>query len=76
MGFGFVVGTIAWSTDGVVVRDCAGQERSARAAISTLPVGVLQSGTIGFTPELPESKRFALRKMVMGPVLKLITRFE
>ena len=74
--FGFVVRTIEWSEDGVVIRDVAGHERSARAAISTLPAGVLQNGAISFRPELPEAKRTALRQMVMGPVLKLIMRFE
>ena len=74
--FGFVVETIEWSPDGVRIRARDGRERIARAAISTLPVGVLQSNAIRFTPELPESKRVALRGMVMGPVLKVLMRFE
>jgi monoamine oxidase len=48
----------------------------ARAAVSTLPVGVLQSGAVHFTPELPESKRSALERISMGPVVKLLLRFE
>ncbi|MBV8460415.1 MAG: FAD-dependent oxidoreductase, partial [Candidatus Eremiobacteraeota bacterium] len=63
--FGFVVRTMEWFEDGVVIRDVAGHERSARAAISTLPAGVLQNGAISFRPELPEAKRTALRQMVM-----------
>jgi monoamine oxidase len=74
--FGFVVRTMEWSPDGVVIRAGDGREHSARAAISTLPVGVLQSGAVRFTPELPEPKRTALREMVMGPVLKLVMLFE
>ena len=74
--FGFAVETIEWSPDDVRIRARDGRECSARAAISTLPVGVLQSNTIRFTPELPESKRVALRGMVMGPVLKVLMRFE
>jgi len=58
------------------VRDADGRERSARAAVVTLPVGVLKSGNVRFEPELPESKRAALEGMVMGPVLKLLLRFE
>ena len=73
---GFVVRTIEWSPEGVVIGDADGRERSARAAISTLPVGVLQNGAITFKPELPATKRTALRQMVMGPVLKLLMRFE
>jgi monoamine oxidase len=73
---GFAAETIEWSPDDVRIRARDGRERVARAAISTLPAGVLQSGAIRFTPELPESKREALSGMVMGPVLKVIMRFE
>jgi len=74
--YGFVAERIEWSPDGVGIRDGDGRERVARAAILTLPAGVLQSGAIRFKPELPESKREALRAMVTGPVLKLIMRFD
>jgi monoamine oxidase len=74
--FGFAARTIEWSPDGVAIRDGDGREYSARAAISTLPAGVLQSGAVRFEPELPETKCAALRQMVMGPVLKVIMRFE
>jgi monoamine oxidase len=73
---GFVADTIEWSPERVKIVDRDGRERTARAGISTLPAGVLQSGAIRFAPELPEGKREALRGMVMGPVLKLIMRFE
>jgi monoamine oxidase len=74
--FGFVAAMIEWWPEGVAIRDVEGRERVARAAISTLPPGVLQSGAIRFKPELPESKGEALRAMVMGPVLKVIMRFD
>jgi monoamine oxidase len=74
--YGFNVQTIEWAPDGVAVRDLGGRERIARAAILTVPAGVLQSGAIRFVPDLPESKLRALRGMVSGPVLKLIMRFE
>jgi monoamine oxidase len=74
--YGFVAHTIEWSPAGVTVRSTDGRERSARTAVSTLPVGVLQSGTVRFIPELPEGKRSALQSMVMGPVLKILLRFE
>jgi monoamine oxidase len=73
---GFEVETIEWSPDGVRILARDGHERIARAAISTLPAGVLQSSAIRFMPDLPERKREALRGMVMGPVLKVIMRFE
>ena len=74
--FGFAVQMIQWSADGVTIRDAAGRERTAAAAIVTVPVGVLRSGTIRFDPELPEAKRWALDQIVMGPVSKLLMRFE
>jgi monoamine oxidase len=73
---GFTVQAVEWTPDAVLVRAADGRERAARAAVCTLPVGVLQSGTVRFMPELPEGKRAALQAMVMGPVLKLLLRFE
>jgi monoamine oxidase len=73
--YGFTVGTIEWSPAGVLLRSTDGRERSARAVVCTLPAGVLQSGSVRFVPELPESKRNALQAMVMGPVLKVLLHF-
>ncbi len=48
----------------------------ARAAIVTLPVGVLQSPVPSFEPPLPRAARDALSQLVMGPVVKLVLRFR
>jgi monoamine oxidase len=47
----------------------------ATTVIVTLPLGVLQAGSVGFTPAL-ESKQAALQQLVFGPVLKLSLRFR
>lgn len=47
----------------------------ATTVIVTLPLGVLQAGSVRFTPAL-DSKRVALEKLVFGPVLKLSLRFR
>lgn len=73
---GFGVETVRWAPDGVSVTALDGRELAAHAAISTLPLGVLKSGTVRFVPELPEGKRSALAHLEMGPVLKLILRFR
>jgi len=73
---GFAVEAVQWSASGVTVRTKGGREMSARAAVSTLPVGVLKSGKVRFVPELPESKRSALEALGMGPVVKILLRFE
>ncbi len=74
--FGFIIETIGWSADGVRLRAADGRELSARAAIATLPVGVLKSGAVRFAPELPEGKRAALAALEMGPVFKVLLRFK
>jgi predicted NAD/FAD-dependent oxidoreductase len=74
--YGFTVETIEWASDHVVVRAADGRQLSARAAVSTLPVGVLKSGAVRFVPALPERKQAALQWVEMGPVLKILLRFE
>jgi monoamine oxidase len=74
--FGFDVDTIDWSGDGMRVTSKSGDEMVARAAISTLPVGVIKSGQVNFIPELPASKREALRSIVMGPVVRVLLKFK
>ncbi len=73
---GFTVGRVAWSRDRVTVTSTAGEALDARAAISTLPIGVLKSGKIRFDPELPEPRRAALDKVVMGPVSRFLMLFR
>lgn len=52
---------------------------AASAALVTLPLGVLKAaegpGAVRFEPELA-SKRPALEKLVMGPVVKILMRFR
>jgi monoamine oxidase len=47
----------------------------ARHAIVTLPLGVLQAGTVRFRPALRD-KRAALGQLGSGPVIKAALRFE
>jgi len=74
--FGFAVRKVEWGAGGVTLRSADGRELRARVAVCTLPVGVLQAGGVRFEPALPESKRSALEQLVMGPVVKLLLRFE
>jgi monoamine oxidase len=46
----------------------------ARHAIVTLPLGVLQSGSVRFFPEI--EKQAALRKLASGPVIRVALRFR
>ncbi len=73
---GFRVTEIEWSAKEVRVRAADGREVRARAAVNTLPVGVLKSGSVRFLPDLPERKKAALACLEMGPVAKVLLRFE
>lgn len=73
---GFTVAIVEWRADGVTIRAADGRAHVARAAINTLPVGVLKSRSVQFIPALPESKQAALQCLEMGPVLKVLLLFE
>jgi monoamine oxidase len=85
---GLLLGTlarrIAWRRGGVeveVVREGIARALRARAVIVTVPIGVLQAplgepGAIAFDPPLPQPVRRAIDAIVMGPVLKVVLRFE
>jgi len=53
----------------------------ARAALVTVPLGVLQArppapGAIAFDPPLPAAKRTAIDRLAMGSVVKVVVRFR
>lgn len=48
----------------------------ARAAIVTVPIGVLHEGGIRFDPPLPPHKRAAVDAIGMGPVIKVVLEFR
>ena len=65
---------IIWHKEQVVVRT-SGAEYLAPRAIITLPLGVLKSGKILFSPVLPE-KRNAMSQLQMGPVIRVSLCFR
>jgi monoamine oxidase len=72
----FDVEAVRWSPDGVAATARDGREICARAAVATFPVGVLASRRVHFSPALPDTKRAALDGVEMGPVVKLLLRFD
>ena len=74
--FGQRVVTIAWGPDGVEVTTEGGESFSGRAAITSLPHGVLASGTLRFDPVLPPSKVTAISQISTGPAAKVLLRFD
>ncbi len=79
-----VVQSVSWRTGAVAVEAIAKgelpQTYHARAAVVTLPVGVLRhegdDSAVSFEPELPAEKRDALRFIEMGPVVKVALTFR
>ena len=61
---------IELSDGGVRVIDRNGRRNSARCAIVTVPLPVLQGDAIAFTPEIPTVRR-AARQLMMGQVMRV-----
>lgn len=70
-----VVTSVTSTLDGVIVTARDGRRFEARAAIVTLPIGVLASGDVTFDPPLSAVKGAALAGLGMGPVIKIVYRF-
>lgn len=66
---------VDWSGKGVAV-DTPGGRITARAAIITVSVGVLKSGRIAFSPELPDAVATALDGLDMGILMKVALRVD
>ena len=71
-----IVSEIDYSgVQGVTVKMADGSQITSDFAISTIPLGVLQSGSVTFTPELPLAKQNALKHLKMGLLNKLYLEF-
>jgi len=72
----WVVSEIAYGDDGVTVYSVDGAELRADLAVVTLPVGVLRSANVEFTPPLPSDKMNALAGLGSGLLDKLWLSFD
>jgi monoamine oxidase len=73
---GWRVAHLSWSPDEVEVAADDGRTFRARAAVTTLPHGVLASGAPSFDPPLPAAKTGAIAAIRTGPVAKVLLRFD
>ena len=81
-----VVHEIRWSPGRVIagLRSSDGTDLpsiEAAKAVITLPLGVLQArpgetGAVRFEPDLPAAKRTAIEMLQVGPVVKVVLRFD
>ncbi|MBW4493525.1 MAG: FAD-dependent oxidoreductase [Oscillatoria princeps RMCB-10] len=65
---------IEYGNKGVTVKTERGSFQ-ADAAVITLPLGVLKSGSVTFSPPLPERKRAAISRLSMGVLNKVVLKF-
>lgn len=70
---GHAVARLDWSGPGVLAQGDWGELRAGRAIV-TVSNGVLASGGIAFTPELPEATRGAIAGLPMGLLTKIAFR--
>jgi monoamine oxidase len=70
------VATVSYSAAGVTLTTVAGKTYQAAFAVVTLPVGVLNAGTVKFSPPLPTSKVGAVSRIGMGTLNKVILQFS
>jgi monoamine oxidase len=70
-----VVADVEWEPGAVTVTSAAGRSFTARRVVVALPLGVLQAGSVRFSPRLPD-KESALAGMVMGQVVKIAFAFN
>lgn len=69
------VTAVSYDDAGVLVTTGRGEHRAARAVI-TLPLGVLQAGSVSFSPALPKRTRAAIAALGMGSYMKTWLRFD
>jgi monoamine oxidase len=73
--YGQVVSAIDYDSIAVSVTTREGKQYTADYVIVTVPLGVLKSRSITFTPELPSWKQMAIDRLGMGVADKLFLRF-
>lgn len=73
---GQVVTMIRHAADGVEVTTAAGDTFAGSAAVVTLPLAVLQAGSVTFEPELPATHADAISRLGMGVLNKVALQFE
>lgn len=73
---GGAVRAVEWSAQGVTLVDAAGTRTPADRVVVTVPLGVLQAGSLRFVPDLPAPHRRAVTGLGMGLLDKVWVRFD
>ena len=78
-GFDVSLGVIVESidtTDETAIVDAGEESFTADAVLITVPLGVLKSGSIGFTPPLGQERQGAIDRLGMGLLDKVYLQFD
>ena len=67
---------IDYSSDAVVVTDTDGQEYNAEKLIVTIPLKILQNGSVNFNPQLPNNKQNAINDATVWSGFKAFIEFS
>jgi len=67
---------VSWSDDGVSLRLATGESLSADRVVVTVPLGVLQEGSLRFDPLLPLEQRAAISRLGVGLQESYWMRFD
>lgn len=70
------VSAISIGSAGVAVRTKDGRSFDGTHVVVTVPLGVLQAGSVAFDPPLPNDRRAAIHRLGVGRTEKLICRFD
>uniref|UniRef100_A0A0G4FSY0 Amine oxidase domain-containing protein n=1 Tax=Chromera velia CCMP2878 TaxID=1169474 RepID=A0A0G4FSY0_9ALVE len=73
---GAEVKKVTYGKDFCEVQTAGGREYSAKACVSTLPLGVLKQGVVHFEPPLSAGKQAAIDAVPVGVVNKVALLFE
>lgn len=68
--------SIAYGPDPITLRAKDGTEFTANLVIVTVPISIIKSGGISFSPVLPGSFTSGLAKLNMGPCIRLVIEFK
>lgn len=73
---GRAVRAVEWSAGGVTLVDPTGTRTATDRVVVTVPLGVLQAGSLRFVPDLPAPHRRAIAGLGMGLLDKVWVRFD
>lgn len=71
-----VVKSINYNADPVIITTAEGKTFEANKVIVTVPVSILKSGSIQFSPSLPTEKSTALTRIEMDAAIRVVLEFR